>query len=159
MIEARRTRPGQTTRHRGAALLAALTVSACAADLVEVHVVLGDCDPSVVPTLLSADVVLKRDDNAKWVGGCARAVEPPTDIDAFGDLLEHSFTFREVPVGGRWTLAVKGFSDKTCSPGTAIFCGRTMSVTLPPPAGGIEVSLNCPPVYTDLEDYKACVRE
>lgn len=142
-----------------ATLLAALGGAGCGVDVVEVRVALGDCDPSVIPTLLSADVVLKRDDNAKWVGGCARAVEPPADIEAFGDLLEHSFTFREVPVGGRWTLAVKGFSDKTCSSSTAIFCGRTTNLTLPPPAGAIEVSVNCPPVYSDLEDYKACVRE
>jgi hypothetical protein len=113
----------------------------------------------VIPTLLSADVVLKRDDNAKWVGGCARADEPPRDIDAFGELLQSSFTFREVPVGGRWTLAVKGFSDRECTQSTAVFCGRTENVLLPPPGGAIEVRINCPPLYADLEDYKACVRE
>jgi hypothetical protein len=126
-------------------------------DEVQVAVELGECDLAVVDKVGSVDAVLKRDDGFNFRPPCASTIEPVRTMDDLGALLAASFSFRDVPTGGEWTLAVRGFSDARCQ--EALFCGRSGGLTLPPASGRIEIRINCPPIYREEVDYKDCIRE
>ena len=152
------TRWRRRSRDRSPLLLCGLAVASigCGED-VHVKVQMGECNVETVAATQSVDVVLRRDDGATWLPPCAPVAAPLASIGDLTQLLSRSFTFREVPAGGRWTLAVKGFSDKRCE--QAVFCGRSDDLSLPPPGAEIVVQVNCPPMYSDVEDYKRCIRE
>ena len=138
-----------------ATLVVMPAVSGACGETVSIDVRMGACSESAYAGLQSLDAVLKRDDGASWLPPCVPTSQQIVTTDDLSQALASSFTFRDVPAGGTWTLVVKGFSDTRCL--TPLFCGSTTGFSLPP-AGPVVVEINCPPQFP-LEAYKKCTRE